>query len=314
MATTTRRRTANHSVSGLENSTRKALVRSFLLHVRAGGRTERTAQVYGQTLDMLQRFSDEMGFPSLEALTREHVEHFYLWCREVRGNSWGCILHRHRTLSVFFRWLREEGERQDNPMQRIKPPKVEQRIMATYTADDMGRLLTVTGGRDLIDLRDTAIILVLYDCGLRAQELCDLTLDSFNRSVMVLRVMGKGRKERLVGVGFKAAKSVDRYIRNRNDDARWLFLSGRGQMSYNGVRLMLGRRFRQAGIGDRYAGVHGFRRSFAVAFLDSGGSPLDLQTLAGWSSPSMTARYVRASQTELGLKAHRQHSPADRLR
>lgn len=77
-------------------------MRGFLLHVRAGGRTERTAATYGENLRMLQRFVNEMGMGEIEHLTREHLEHYLLWCREVRGNSWGGLLHRYRSLSVFY--------------------------------------------------------------------------------------------------------------------------------------------------------------------------------------------------------------------
>lgn len=292
--------------------TSETIITSFMLHLRAGGRTPATARTYRLALDMLTRFTESMGMPALTDLTTEHIRHFLTGLRE-RGNADATVLNRYRSLSAFYGWAREEGEIRESPMERIKPPRVEQKIKPSYSVDDMDKLLTVTGGRDLFDLRDQAAILVLYDCGLRASELCGLTRDSLDLKTQRLIVMGKGKKERIAPLGRNAAKAVDRYLRRRGDEEPPLFLAyGKVPMTYEALRQMLTRRFRRAGVA--FHGCHGFRRSFAQAFLSDGGSPLDLRYLAGWESDAMVRRYVRATESERAVQGHAEHSPADKLR
>ena len=302
--------------NGLSTVPQSDLVRGFLLHVRAAGRAERTAATYAQNLTMLSHFSNEMGMGEIEHLTREHLEHFLLWCREVRGNSWGGLLHRYRSLSVFYNWLVEEGEIKVSPMAKMKPPRVEQRVQAHYEPDDVTKLLMVTQGGGVLDGRDAALIALLYDTGLRASEACGLRLGDVDWKNLVLHVrQGKGGRERMVPVGSKAGKLLDRYIRRRSEhepEAPLFANESGGPLTYNALRLALGRRFKAAGV--QYHGVHGFRRAFAQQFLTAGGSSLDLRYIAGWQSDSMVRKYVQATEAERAVKSHRALSPLDRLR
>ena len=307
-------------VTGTANSpsvtSHSDLIRGFLLHVRAGGRAERTAATYGENLRMLRLFADEMGMGEIGHLTREHLEHFLLWCKEVRGNSWGGLLHRYRSLSVFYTWLVAEGEIKASPMAKMTPPRVEQRVQAHYEPEAITRLLTVTQSGSVLDARDTALIALLYDTGLRASEACGLQLGDMDWKSLVLHVRhGKGGRARMVPVGAQAGKLIDRYIRRRNEhdpDAPLFANKSGGPLTYNALRLTLERRFRRAGVA--YHGIHGFRRSFAQQFLSAGGSSLDLRYSAGWSSDSMVRRYVQATEAERAVRSHRALSPLDRLR
>lgn len=133
---------------------------------------------------------------------------------------------------------------------------------------------------------------------------------------LVLHVrQGKGGRERMVPVGSKAGKLLDRYIRRRSEhepDAPLFANESGGPLTYNALRLALGRRFRVAGV--QYDGAHGFRRAFAQQFLTAGGSSLDLRYIAGWQSDSMVRKYVQATEAERAVKSHRALSPLDRLR
>lgn len=291
----------------------RSLAVSFLLALRASGRSDRTAWTYQQALDQLQRFSRETGMPPPEAMSAEHLREFLLSLYQ-RGNRPGTVANRYGALRAFYKWLVEEGERRDNPLDRISAPKVEEKVQPHYTPDEIAALLVACHGRDTLDLRDTAIILTLYDTGIRGQELCDLTLDALDLKALTLRVRGKGQKERVVGLGYKAAKAVDKYLRRQSHpDSPYLYLNRSGApLQFNSLRLMLERRFRQAGL--RFRGVHAFRRAFAISYLATGGSAEDLRVLAGWDSPQMLRRYTKATERERALTGHRQHSPADRLR
>lgn len=201
-------------------------------------------------------------------------------------------------------------------MTKMTPPRVEQRVQAHYEPDDVTKLLAVCQGGSVMDARDAALIGLLYDSGLRASEACGLRLGDVDWKGLVLHVRhGKGNRERLVPVGSQAGKLLDRYVRRRkeHDPDAPLFADKRGAaMTYNALRLALGRRAKAAGV--VYRGAHGFRRSFAQQFLTSGGSSLDLRYIAGWSSDAMVRRYVQATEAGRAVQAHRAHSPLDRLR
>jgi len=283
----------------------------FLLALRATGRTQKTEETYRQALDQLEGFSRRMGMPSPEHMTAEHLREFFLSLYE-RGNRPGTVVVRYGALRSFYKWLLSEGERTDNPIDRIPAPRQEQRVMPHWTPSEVSALLITTRGRSALDVRDTAIIMLLYDTGLRAQELCNATLEGLDLKALTLRVRGKGHKERIVGVGYKAARSLERYLRQRRAESPWLFVARNGrQLTFNALRLTLERRCKQCGM--RSKGLHAFRRGFAIAYLDSGGSPEDLRTLAGWDSVQMLRRYTKATETQRALHGHRAHSPGDRL-
>jgi len=285
----------------------------FLLSVRAAGRTAKTERTYRQALEALHRFTADSGMPQLGALTAEHLREFFLFLYE-RGCKPGGVSVRYRALQQYYKWLVAEGERPDNPLSRIPPPRIAEQVMPHYTPEDVKAVLAAARSpKTMMSLRDRAIILTLYDTGVRGQELCGLTTASADLRGLTLKVdAGKGGHQRLIGIGYRTAQAIERYLRHRPADSRWLFISERGnRLTFDCVRLMLERRFRQAGI--EFKGLHAFRRGFAIAYLDSGGEPMDLRTLCGWSSEQMLRRYTKATETERALRGHRTHSPGDKL-
>jgi site-specific recombinase XerD len=288
----------------------------FLLSLRASGKSPKTELKYRESVELLDRFVKEMGMPPIEKLTAEHLRHYFMACFD-KGNKASTVDTRYRSLQAFYKWLIEEGERTDNPLTRIKAPRVEQVIQPHYTPEDINRVLLACD-TSVVGLRDKAIILTLFDTGLRASELCSLQVGDLNLKAMTLHVRkGKGKKERIVGIGYKPSQAIERYLRKRADymyleASPWLFANWYGEeLTENALTLMLGKRFRASGA--TFRGAHAFRRGFAIAYLDSGGSPEDLRVLAGWDSPQMLRRYTKATEGERALRGHRLHSPADAL-
>jgi site-specific recombinase XerD len=246
-------------------------------------------------------------------LSTEHLREFFNDLYR-RGNKPASVSVRYRALQQFFKWLVIEGERSDNPLDRIPTPRVPEQIQPHYDDDDVRRVLAKIppNSRDPLLLRNRAILLTLYDTGLRGNELCGVRTSDLDLRDLTIRVRhAKAGRERIVGVSASATQAIDRYHRRRQPSP-WLFSTAAGgPLSFQAVRLMLGRLFRSAGVA--FKGVHGFRRGFAISFLDSGGDPEDLRTLAGWESPQMLRRYTKATETTRALKAHRRFSPVDRL-
>ena len=171
-----------------------------------------------------------------------------------------------------------------------------------------------TCGADFVGLRDRAVILVLLDCGLRASETCGLTADDVNWKEHTLKVLGKGRKERLVSFGRATQQALGRYLARRPElPTSNLFVTWFGEpMNRHRLYELVKTRCLRAGITGVRASPHTFRHTFATSFLRSGGDCFTLQRILGHEDLAMTRRYSEVSQTD-ALERHRAYSPADRL-
>ena len=288
----------------------------FALSLKAEGRAPKTLVTYLESIDLLLEFVSERGMPDASQLTAEHLREFigHLF---AKGNKPATVSNRYRALKRFFGWLRDEGERSDNPLDRIKAPRIPDQVMPHYEPQEVEALLAACDSKSYNGTRDRAIILTLYDTGLRASELTGITLQDLNSTQGTVLVRGKFGKERVVSLGSRTALAINRFMRARQrrgyDDCDVLWVSERrGQLSVNGLRMLLERRAKAASI--TYKGIHAFRRTSAIAFLEAGGYPDDLQTLMGWESSQMLRHYTKATASSRAIEAHKRVSPSDRLR
>jgi|GEM_PF-381701 len=289
-----------------------ALLRGFTLDLGASGRADKTLDIYEKSVRALSDFANEMGLPGLAEMDTNAVRHWLKSLHE-RGNKLATVSVRYRSVNRFFKWCVAEGERDSNPMDHIAPPKIPDEIQPFYKPDEINVVLKAIGkGTTLHQFRDKAIILTLFDTGVRASELVGMLVENVDWSERSILVTGKAGKQRRVSVGHVAAAAIDRYIRKRREDSPYLWLaSGQKFLTVNGLRMMLERRFKDAGI--PFRGAHGFRRAFAMAYLDSGGAVDDLKELGGWEHYAMVTRYARANAGQRAVKAHKKFSPGDRL-
>ena len=148
-----------------------------------------------------------------------------------------------------------EEERQDNPMDRVDPPlcsvsNIPSEIQAYYTPNDVERVIKGIGGSTPHNLRDAAMIMVLYDSGVRSAELCGMNVDDLDWRDRTIIVTGKASKQRRVSIGHKTAQAIERYLRKRPIKSEWLWLgSANKSLTLNGLRRMLQRRFEGASTG-----------------------------------------------------------------
>ena len=287
------------------------LLRGFLLAMGAGGRKEKTLYIYEESVRMLSDFAQSLGLPGLATMDRTHVRH-WLNSLHQKGNKPATVSVRYRSVNRFFKWCKSEEERTDNPMDHVDPPKIPNTIQAYYQPNEVEKVLKAIGRATPHDLRDSAMIMVLYDSGVRTAELCGMKAVDLDWRDRTILVTGKASKQRRVSIGHKTAQAIERYLRKRGTKSEWLWLgSANRPLINNGLRMMLKRRFGAADV--KFRGAHAFRRGFAMEYLASGGQEGDLKELGGWNNYAMVTRYAKANAGERAIAAHKKLSPGDKL-
>jgi len=211
------------------------------------------------------------------------------------------------SIKHFYLFLSKKKIIKYSPADEIETPKQEKYLPISMSEDEVEKLLSSPNSNRIIERRDKAMIEILYATGMRISELVNLKLTDvdFNRSV--LKVFGKGSKERLVPYGEKAAEALDIYLRDRKkSDSKNVFLSNRGSQITRGafwqrIKIYIKRENLKSSISP-----HTLRHAFATHLLNRGADLRSVQILLGHSDLSTTQIYTHIAKQRLGeiLKKH----------
>ncbi len=207
-------------------------------------------------------------------------------------------------LRSFFRFLNERHICDDNPFVQFRKVHVEKHLPDVLTFDQVERLLNVFDLDDPLQVRNRCILETIYACGLRISECCDLLYDHIDRQEMIVRVIGKGNKERIVPYYPRLNELIDLYVSMyRNDladrDFPYLFISQRkGKISPRSVQLLLENARIKAGL-SMTVHPHMLRHSFATHLLDNGADLRTVQELLGHENLSTTQLYTHLTYDRL---------------
>ncbi len=284
---------------------------SYLLVER--GLARNSLDAYGRDLARYLSWLERSGVTAMDAVRSTDVAGF-IGALKDEGLS---PRSRARSLSavrMFHRFLMAEGYCKDNPTSIIESPRPVRRLPKVLSAREVEALLAAPAGEGAADLRDRAMLELLYATGLRVSELVSLLLSDLNLQAGYLLTTGKGEKERLVPVGDAARSATASYLAaarpqlDRKGKSRFLFLSRRGEgMTRQAFWNIIKKRAVQAGV---RAGIspHTLRHSFATHLLENGADLRSVQLMLGHADLSTTQIYTHVTRERL-KRLHEEFHP-----
>jgi site-specific recombinase XerD len=294
------------------------LAASWKRSLRARNLAEATQRNYAegvrQFLAYLTVQAPEITEPA--DIGRAECEDFLAYIIESKSAATAKI--RHTSLSLWFKWLADEEEIDRSPMLKVRPPAVPEQPVPIMSDDELRALLKATEGKDFAARRDTAIIRLFMDTGMRRGECASLAITDVDLDQQVAFVLGKGRRGRACPFGDKTSMAIDRYLRLRGRhphaglEALWLSDQNKTRpFGHDGIEQMIRRRAAQAGLEGVHA--HRLRHTAAHQWLANGGQEQDLMRLLGWRSRAMLGRYGASAADERARDAFRRMKLGDRL-
>ena len=298
------------------------LMRHFEIHNKTEGKSPRTVEWYNLALGKLRNWLIEQGEPTvLSGLDELKVRMFLLDLQERPGikgphMSSHTMYARVNALKSFFGWLHRQGYTEEHRLARLKLPKVSQLVIEPLSPDEISRILGSINPRTAMGARNTALISLMLDTGLRLSEVTGLKDKDVHIEDRYLKAMGKGLKERIVAFGSSCQKALLQYRhRFRGEPVSFetdeFFLSIDGYaLTAPALRCLVKRIARSSGVNRLHS--HLIRHTYATMFLLNGGDVFLLKQNLGHSTLAMVERYVHLASQTAAIRSQG-FSPLDRL-
>ena len=274
--------------------------KSYLLLER--GLSENTVVNYVYDVQKLVAYfeTNNIAIGPTKVSSSELLEFIYEAAKEVKPSSQYRLLSGLRT---FFDFLMVEGVRSNNPVTLVEPPKIGSLLPVTLSTSEVEKLL---GGFDEdrpLDIRNTAILEMLYSCGLRVSELINVRCSDLFFEEGLIKVVGKGNKERFVPIGRIGQESILRYLAVRVEGKKGfsdiLFLNNRGtKLTRNMIFIIVRKGAQNAGL-EKTISPHSLRHSFATHLVENGADISSVQQMLGHSSITTTEKYLHMGKKHL---------------
>lgn len=295
-------------------STLETALRSYLAHLRVErGLSPNTLAAYERDLSRYIRFLSARGIETPTAVSTADVAAFLeaLQTGEDGGRALATSSAARLITAVrgWHAFLVEEGQTLDNPAAEVKPPSTTQHLPKALSIEQVQALLAAAGDEaTAVGLRDKALLEALYATGARISEVVALAIDDLDRELGVIRLFGKGRKERIVPVGRYAWDALEAYLvrgrpelAERGSGTPSVFLNTRGRtLSRQSAWLVIQQSAERAGLGEElHISPHTLRHSFATHLLSGGADVRVVQELLGHASVTTTQIYTKVSLDQL---------------
>jgi integrase/recombinase XerD len=292
----------------------EAQVEEFLQYISLEkGYSVHTIAAYRSDLSQFLRYLGRQGASSWEDVGRSHVLDYiaFLQSREYASST---VARKIAAVKSFFHFQVADGTLQDEPSAAVDSPRVEKSLPHPLSVDEMERLLAGAGeANSAKDLRDCALLELMYATGMRASEVIGLDTHAVDLEAGTVRCLGKGNKERILPLYGRALDALKNYVELgrpellRGKDGEALFVNYRGRpLTRQGLWLIVKQRAADVGI-ERDVTPHTLRHSFATHMLDGGAGLREVQQLLGHANISSTQIYTKVStqrKRETYDKAH----------
>jgi integrase/recombinase XerD len=269
-------------------------IEDFLIYLGSEkGLSPKTLEAYGRDLKAL---SSALKGPLPKVTADQIISHFQ--ALKEKGAASSTLCRALVAVKVFFRFLKKERILSFDPTTHLESPKLWQLIPEVLTQDEVSRLLGAPDVESVQGVRDKAILQVMYASGLRVSELCGLDIGDVSDDQV--RVVGKGRKERIVPIAKSAVEAVDDYlVRFRQEGDGALFLSLRGKR-IDRITIWERVKFYAKKVGiTKTISPHTLRHSFATHLLENGADLRLIQEMLGHANIGTTDRYTHISHKHL---------------
>jgi integrase/recombinase XerD len=299
------------------NLEKKTLVRKFQQYLEVErGLSQNSISSYLSDLQKLDRFLDK-EHKELESIVKQDIQNFLK--EETRKK----LSNRTRarviaSLRQFYNYLSDKNIIGLNPMENIEAPKIEKTLPDYLSKDEIRQLFSAFDTNNALELRDKAMFELLYSCGLRISEACSLRLEDIDLSSMLIRVMGKGERERLVPYGEVAQELLERYLNDSRSqivygsNLKYLFISKKGgALSRKSAWRLLKKYMERAGI-EKNITPHTLRHSFATHLLQNNADLRSVQELLGHIDISTTQIYTHLAAKDIA-EAHQKFHPRSKI-
>jgi integrase/recombinase XerC len=290
-------------------------VRAYLHHLKAERRrSAHTVRSYQHDLDIYCGYVREFFGKDADPAGADagHLRRYSAWLSS-QGYAATTVARRLASLRSFFRYLRRNGLVSSDPSASLRNPKQPRRLPRLLSVSDVIQLLDAIPGDTQPSVRDRAMLETLYGGGLRVSELVGLNLDDIDFDQELVRVRGKGRRERLCPIGEMAARWLKGWIALRKPAVageKAVFLNQRGKrLTSRSVGRLLEEHLQKAGLVNS-ASPHTLRHSFATHLLDRGADLRSVQELLGHRQLTTTQIYLHVTPERLLDSYHRAHPRA----
>ena len=258
----------------------------------------------------LKEFAEFLSGQTVESVDYLTVRKF-LGVLRGRSISKRSVARKLSSLRTFYRFLQRDGYVKDNPVANVSTPKMDKKLPSFLDEKTVIKLVTAPEKKTFQDSRDRAILETLYSTGIRVGELVGIDTDDVDFISGVVKVLGKGRKERLAPIGEKAISIIREYLEYRNSkkkpDKKALFLNKSGKrLTQRSVRRIVDRYIKKLSITE-HVSPHTLRHSFATHLLNRGADLRSVQELLGHKNLSTTQIYTHVTTERLKTvydKAH----------
>lgn len=276
--------------------------------------SENTINSYKSDLSSFLNFITQSGIDDLSDIKTTHITSFFKLLKEAGLNETSAARY-FSSLKGFFKYLYRNEYIKTNPVEKISPPKISRKLPEVLNVREINLILEQPNVEDTIGLRDKAILELFYACGTRISELINIKINDLFLSEEVIRVFGKGSKERLIPIGSSAIKWIIEYLKRSRPllvknikSENYLFLNQRGtKFSRMGIWKIVKQYVKQAGI-EKNVHPHTFRHSFATHLIEGGADLRAVQEMLGHSDISTTQIYTHIDRDYIKL-VHKKFHP-----